>query len=34
MLIARIRRYKPGWWLLHLVVVPLTIWLGHLVRFQ
>jgi hypothetical protein len=34
MLISHIRRYKPGWWLLHAVAVPLTFWIGHLIRFN
>ncbi len=34
MFLSHFRRYKPGWWMLHLAVVPLTFWLGHLVRIK
>ena len=27
-------RYKPGWWVLHVLVVGLTFYLGHLVTFN
>jgi hypothetical protein len=27
-------RYKPGWWVLHVVAVGCTLYLGHLVRFS
>jgi hypothetical protein len=27
-------RYRPGWWLLHLVMVSLTLWLGAITRFM
>ena len=26
-------RYKPGWWILH-VVIGLTFYLGHMVTFK
>jgi hypothetical protein len=26
-------RYKPGWWLLHVLTVGFTLYLGHMVRF-
>jgi hypothetical protein len=34
MLISHFRRYKAGWWLLHAAAIPLTFWLGHLVRIR
>ena len=27
-------RYKPGWWVLHVLVIGLTFYLGHLVTFH
>jgi len=27
-------RYKPGWWVLHVLVIGLTFFLGHLVTFH
>jgi hypothetical protein len=27
-------RYKPGWWILHVVVSGFTFYLGHMVTFQ
>jgi hypothetical protein len=27
-------RYKPGWWILHMLAVGLTLYLGHVVKFQ
>ena len=27
-------RYKPGWWVLHAVVVSLTFYLGHMAAFR
>jgi len=27
-------RYKPGWWILHIVAVGLTFYLGHMVNFN
>jgi hypothetical protein len=27
-------RYRPGWWILHLIAVALTFYLGHLVEFR
>jgi hypothetical protein len=26
-------RYQPGWWILHLIVIGLTFWLGAFTRF-
>ncbi len=26
--------FTPGWWILHLVVIGFTLYLGHLVRFH
>ncbi|KAF0180711.1 MAG: hypothetical protein FD164_1699 [Nitrospirae bacterium] len=26
-------RYKPGWWVLHIIAVVATFWLGASVRF-
>jgi len=26
-------RYKPGWWILHIIAVSATFWLGAGVRF-
>jgi hypothetical protein len=33
MMIGYFMRYKPGWWILHVIVVGLTFYLGHMVRF-
>ena len=27
-------RYKPGWWVLHIIVVLLTLYLGHMMTFK
>ncbi len=27
-------RYKPGWWILHILAVGFTFYLGHMVRFS
>jgi hypothetical protein len=27
-------RFKPGWWILHILVVGFTFYLGHMVRFS
>jgi hypothetical protein len=27
-------RYKPGWWILHILAVAVTLYLGHVVRFH
>jgi hypothetical protein len=24
---------KPGWWLLHIIAIAFTFWLGHAMRF-
>ncbi len=26
-------RYRPGWWILHLIAVSLTMYLGYKIRF-
>jgi len=26
-------RYKPGWWILHVIAVVLTFYLGHIITF-
>ena len=28
-----IMRYKPGWWILHVLAVSLTFFLGHRIHF-
>lgn len=28
-----IMRYKPGWWILHILAVLVTFYLGHHLRF-
>jgi len=33
MLIKHFMRYKPGWWVLHIITVSLTFYFGHIVRF-
>jgi len=27
-------RYKPGWWILHVVAIGLTFYLGHMLTFK
>ena len=27
-------RYKPGWWILHVIMIMLTFYLGHLAKFS
>ena len=27
-------RYKPGWWVLHAVMVGMTLYIGHIVKFN
>ena len=27
-------RYNPGWWILHVVVIGLTFYIGHIVTFK
>jgi len=27
-------RYKPGWWVLHIIVILLTFYLGHMMTFK
>jgi len=26
-------RYKPGWWVLHIIVISLTFYLGYIMTF-
>jgi hypothetical protein len=26
--------FKPGWWILHIIVIGLTFYLGHMVTFN
>lgn len=33
MLIKHFMRYKPGWWILHIIVIGFTFYLGHLATF-
>jgi hypothetical protein len=33
MLLRHFMRYKPWWWVLHIVMVGLTLYLGHMMRF-
>lgn len=32
-MLRHIMRYKPGWWILHIMAVALTFYLGHMIRF-
>lgn len=32
-MLKHIMRYKPGWWILHILAVSLTFYLGHRIRF-
>ena len=32
-MLRHIMRYKPGWWILHVIVIGLTFYLGHLLDF-
>jgi hypothetical protein len=34
MIIKHFMRYKPGWWILHIAMVGLAFYLGHIVRFS
>jgi len=27
------RFLKPGWWVVHVIAIPLVFWLGHTIRF-
>lgn len=27
-------RYRPGWWILHIVVIGSTFYLGHIMTFK
>lgn len=27
-------RYRPGWWALHIIVIGLTLYLGHMASFR
>jgi len=26
-------RYKPGWWVLHIIMIGLAFYLGHMMKF-
>ena len=32
-MIQHFMRYKPGWWILHVVAVGFTLYLGHIAKF-
>jgi hypothetical protein len=32
-MLKRIMKFEPGWWILHLIAVALTFWLGAMTRF-
>jgi hypothetical protein len=32
-MLKHIMRYKPGWWILHIIVIALTFYLGHRITF-
>jgi hypothetical protein len=32
-MIQQFMRFKPGWWVLHIVAVGFTLYLGHMVKF-
>ena len=32
-MLKHIMRYKPGWWILHIIAVGLTLYLGHRAAF-
>jgi hypothetical protein len=32
-MIQHFMRYKPGWWILHIIAVGFTLYLGHIVKF-
>jgi hypothetical protein len=32
-MLKHIMRYKPGWWILHIIAVGLTFYLGHKISF-
>jgi hypothetical protein len=32
-MLRHIMRYKPGWWILHIIAVALTFYLGHKISF-
>ncbi len=27
-------RFKPGWWILHIIAIAVTFYFGHMVRFK
>jgi hypothetical protein len=33
-MIKYFRRYKPAWWILHILAIAFTFYLGHLVQFR
>jgi hypothetical protein len=32
-MLKRIMKFEPGWWILHIIAVALTFWLGAMTRF-
>jgi hypothetical protein len=32
-MISSFMKYKPGWWVLHLLAILLTFYLGHIATF-
>ena len=30
---SKILLFKPGWWILHVIMILFIFWLGHFVRF-
>lgn len=32
-MLKHIMKYKPGWWILHILAVSLTFYLGHKMAF-
>lgn len=32
-MLKHIMRYKPGWWILHILAVAITFYLGHRATF-
>lgn len=32
-MLKHIMRYKPGWWILHIMAIALTFYLGHRINF-
>jgi hypothetical protein len=27
-------RYKPGWWILHIIMIGFTLYIGHIAEFR